>query len=124
MHGPQLSNQIPLTAPPGPLPSTLDTPTSQLTPILSTPTGRPPLEPPLQSTPTLLRIAPHGGLYCWDSSPCWGSESISSSRSGSCRGAAARLADGWGAIRRSVGVLCKGGSRGGLPVGVDRMGVS
>ncbi len=58
MHGPQLSNPISLTAPLGPLPSALDTPTSQLTPILSTSTGRPPLQPPLQSTPTLLHIAP------------------------------------------------------------------
>ncbi len=50
----QLSAPLPLTIPQGPFPSALDTPTSQLTPILSTPAGRPPLELPLRSTPMLL----------------------------------------------------------------------
>ncbi len=57
VHSPQVSSQTRLTALLDPLPSALDTPTSQLTPILATPTGRPPLEPPLQSTPTLLHMA-------------------------------------------------------------------
>ncbi len=55
---PQLSAPLLLTIPRDPLPSTLDTPTSQLTPILSTPSGRPPLGPPLQSITTLPRSIP------------------------------------------------------------------
>ncbi len=58
VRGPQLSAPLPLTIPRGPLPSVLDTPMSQVTPILSTPTGRPPLEPPLRNTPPLLRLIP------------------------------------------------------------------
>ncbi len=58
VRGPQLSTPLSLTIPRGPFPSALDTPTSQFTPILSTPAGRPPLELPLQNTPTLLRLAP------------------------------------------------------------------
>ena len=58
MRYPQLSAPLPLAIPRGPLPSVLDTPTSQLTPILSTPIGRPPLEPPLQSITTLPRLTP------------------------------------------------------------------
>ncbi len=46
---PQLSAPSSLTLPPGPLPSALDTPTSQLTPILTTPVGRPPFGPPPRS---------------------------------------------------------------------------
>ncbi len=49
---PQLSAPPPVTIPRGPLPSALDTPTSQITPILSTPTGRPPLRPPSHSLTT------------------------------------------------------------------------
>ncbi len=55
---PQLSAPPLLTIPRGPLPSALDTPTSQLTPVLSTPIGRPPLEPPLQSLTTFSRSTP------------------------------------------------------------------
>ncbi len=58
VRSPQLSTLLPLTIPQGPLPSALDTPTRQFTPILSTSTGRPPLELPLRSTPTLLRLKP------------------------------------------------------------------
>ncbi len=43
---PQLTAPSLLILPRGPLPSALDTPTSQLTPILTTPTGRPPIGPP------------------------------------------------------------------------------
>ncbi len=46
---PQLSAPPPLTLLRGPLPSTLDIPTSQLTPILVTPTRRPSFRPPSQS---------------------------------------------------------------------------
>ncbi len=46
---PQLSAPPPLTLPRGPLPSTLDTPTSQLTPILATPIRGPSFRPPSQS---------------------------------------------------------------------------
>ncbi len=49
---PQLSAPPPLTILRGPLPSALYTPMSQLTPVLSTPIGRPPLEPPVQSLTT------------------------------------------------------------------------
>ncbi len=43
---PQLSAPSPLILPRCPLPSALDTPTSQLTPTLTTPVGRPPFGPP------------------------------------------------------------------------------
>ena len=43
---PQLSAPSLLILPWGPLPSALDTPTSQLTPVLTTPVGRPPFRPP------------------------------------------------------------------------------
>ena len=43
---PQLSAPSPLILPRGPFPSALDTPTSQLTPTLTTPVGRPPSGPP------------------------------------------------------------------------------
>ena len=43
---PQLSAPSPLILPRGPLPSALDTPTSQLTPTLTTPVGKPPFGPP------------------------------------------------------------------------------
>ena len=43
---PQLSAPSPLILPRGPLPSALDTPTSQLTPTLTTPVGRPSFGPP------------------------------------------------------------------------------
>ena len=46
MRLPQLSAPSPLILPWGPLPSALDTPTSQFTPTLTTPVGRPPLGPP------------------------------------------------------------------------------
>ncbi len=46
---PQLSAPSPLTLPRGPLLSALDTPTSQLTPILTTLVGRPPFRPPPRS---------------------------------------------------------------------------
>ncbi len=49
MRHPQLSAPPPLTLPRGPLPSALDTPTSQLTPILVTPTRGPSFRPPSQS---------------------------------------------------------------------------
>ncbi len=55
---PQLSAPLLLTIPRGPLPSALDTPTSQLTPVLSTPIGRPTFESPLQSVTTLPRLTP------------------------------------------------------------------
>ncbi len=45
VHRPQLSAPSPLILPWGPLPSALDTPTSQLTPTLTTPVGRPPFGP-------------------------------------------------------------------------------
>ncbi len=49
MRHPQLSAPPLLTLPRGPLPSTLDTPTSQLTPILTTPIRGPSFRPPFQS---------------------------------------------------------------------------
>ncbi len=55
---PQLSAPPPLTIPQGPLPSALDTPTSQLTPVLSIPIGRPPSDPPSQSFTTFPRSTP------------------------------------------------------------------
>ncbi len=58
VHHPQLSAPPPLTIPRGPLPSALDTPTSQLTPALSTAIGRPPLAPPSQSFTTFPRSTP------------------------------------------------------------------
>ncbi len=58
VRGPQLSTPLPLIIPRGPFPSALDTPTSQLTPVLSTPAGRLPLELPLRSTPMLIRLTP------------------------------------------------------------------
>ncbi len=52
---PQLSAPPPLTLPRRLLPSALDTPTSQLTPILATPIGRPLFRPPSQSLTPLPR---------------------------------------------------------------------
>ncbi len=50
---PQMSVPLPLAIPRCPFPSALDTPMSQLIPILSTPIGRPPVEPLLQGTTIL-----------------------------------------------------------------------
>ncbi len=58
LHSPRLSSQTPLTVPLDPPPSALDTLTSQLTPTLSTPTRRLPLESSSWGTPMLLRLAP------------------------------------------------------------------
>ncbi len=52
------SGHAPLPAPLNPLPSMLDTPTSQITPPLSARVGRLPLESPSEGTPTLLRPTP------------------------------------------------------------------
>ncbi len=62
MRHPQLSAPFPLTLPWGLLSSALDTPMSQLTPILTTPVGRPPFGPPPRSLvpfprPTLPALA-------------------------------------------------------------------
>ncbi len=56
-----------------------------------------------------LAPRPRGGLYCWDSGPGWGSESIVSSWSGSRRGGAARLVAGWGVSRGYTGVSMPSG---------------
>ncbi len=55
---PQLSAPPLLVLPRGPLPSALDTPTSQLTPILATPIGRPPLRLPSRSLTPFFRPTP------------------------------------------------------------------
>ncbi len=58
MRQPQMSAPPLLTILRGPLPSALDTPTSQLIPVMSTPMGRPPSEQPLQSLTTFSRSTP------------------------------------------------------------------
>ncbi len=55
---PQLSTPRLLTIPRNPLPSALDTPTSQLTPISSTPCGRLPLGPPWRGITTFPPSVP------------------------------------------------------------------